>query len=201
MLGSVRPCHPHPTWSVRAWIGCRIRSGAGGAHFVPKLAEHSDSPLVQSRHWPASCRSCRCRRWPTSWQARPLRANAASSAASTSGRARRRRPGLAAAPDAARHRDGAAACPAIGAGAVRHRAARPRPVKALPDARCWTASELSTCRWAGRGRLRRGFSGDLGAEILKVEACAYADWWRGVDQPPRAPPPSGCTKRPGGSTR
>jgi crotonobetainyl-CoA:carnitine CoA-transferase CaiB-like acyl-CoA transferase len=38
--------------------------------------------------------------------------------------------------------------------------------------------------WAGP--LATRFLGDLGAEIVKVEACAYADWWRGVDNRPGA---------------
>ncbi len=38
--------------------------------------------------------------------------------------------------------------------------------------------------WAGP--LATRFLGDLGAEIIKVEACAYADWWRGVDNRPGA---------------
>jgi crotonobetainyl-CoA:carnitine CoA-transferase CaiB-like acyl-CoA transferase len=38
--------------------------------------------------------------------------------------------------------------------------------------------------WAGPIATR--MLGDLGAEIVKVEACAYADWWRGVDNRPGA---------------
>ncbi len=38
--------------------------------------------------------------------------------------------------------------------------------------------------WAGP--LATRMLGDLGATIVKVEACAYADWWRGVDNRPGA---------------
>jgi crotonobetainyl-CoA:carnitine CoA-transferase CaiB-like acyl-CoA transferase len=38
--------------------------------------------------------------------------------------------------------------------------------------------------WAGP--LATRMLGDLGAAIVKVEACAYADWWRGVDNRPGA---------------
>ena len=54
---------------------------------------------------------------------------------------------------------------------------RPQPDKALP-LRGLRIIDL-TMGWAGPTATRH--LGELGAEIIKIEACQYPDWWRGTD--------------------
>ncbi len=53
----------------------------------------------------------------------------------------------------------------------------PRPANTLPLAGMRIID--LTMGWAGPTAARH--LGDLGAEIIKVEACQYPDWWRGTD--------------------
>ena len=46
------------------------------------------------------------------------------------------------------------------------------------------ASAWSISRWAGPVRSARARSADLGADVIKIEATQYPDWWRGVDRRP-----------------
>ncbi len=69
--------------------------------------------------------------------------------------------------------------------------AHPQPRSAPPPGTASAKKMLDGIRiidlsmgWAGP--LATRMLGDLGAEIVKVEACAYADWWRGVDNRPGA---------------
>ena len=80
------------------------------------------------------------------------------------------------------------AVPARAAGPMQFRSrtpvmpARPRPA-GLP-LRSMRVIDL-TMGWAGPLATRN--LADLGADVVKVEACQYPDWWRGVDNRPAAP--------------
>ncbi len=64
----------------------------------------------------------------------------------------------------------------------RARICRPRRLTLATRATCHLpVSALSICRWAGPDRSATRHLADLGADVIKIEACQYPDWWRGVD--------------------
>src|SRR5262249_9928458 len=60
-------------------------------------------------------------------------------------------------------------------------AAEPQPVLHAPPLRGLRTVVLAL---GGAGRLATRHMADLGAEVIKVEACQYPDWWRGFDVRP-----------------
>jgi len=140
-----------------------FRAGFAASPALCRGADHGGSAL-QSGTSPVAAASCRCgmARAPT--------------------KCRARRCGFTVTPPKA-----GGVVPALGEGTPRW-ADEPRrePTRAqvTPGGFRLKACVSSIFRWDGAGPQATRHFADLGCDVIKVEACQYPDWWRGVDNRP-----------------